>query len=69
MKLKATRREYRLEDPSGYSFDVVAEEHPDRGWGATVVMKTGGYMSAEDAISKLAETAREFIRQVKESDK
>lgn len=66
MELKATRREYHFEDESGYAFDVLAEEHPDRGWSATVTMRTGGYMSAEDAIRRLTETADTFVKQVKE---
>lgn len=66
MELKATRLEYRLEDESGYWFDVVAEHHPDRGWGATVTMKTGGFATAPDAIDRLTLAAQAFIRQAEQ---
>lgn len=68
MKLVATRKAFHFEDASGYAFDVEAEETPGRGWKATVTMMTGGYLTAEDAVRRLAESAKEFIRQVKESE-
>lgn len=63
MKLVATRKVFHFEDESGYAFDVVAEETPGRGWTATVTMRAGGYITAEDAVRRVAETARAFIQQ------
>lgn len=67
MKLTATRKTFHFENESGYSFDVEAEERPGRGWTATVTIRAGGYVTAEDAVRRVAETARAFIGQVEES--
>ena len=66
MKLTATRKAFRFEDESGYSFDVTAEETPDKGWSASVTMRTAGYIAAEDAVRRLVESAEAFVRQVRE---
>ena len=67
MQLKATRLEYRSEDAGGYGFDVVAEHHPDRGWSATVTMRTSGFETSQGAIAHLLYSAKAFERQVKEA--
>lgn len=66
MKLVATRKAFHFEDESGYTFDVEAEETPGRGWKASVTMRTGGYVTAEDAVRHLTSSAKAFIRQVEE---
>ena len=58
MALQSTRLKYRLEDESGYLFHVTAEEEPETGWSARVLITSRGYISAEGAVSKLVQNAK-----------
>ncbi len=69
MKLKSTREEYRFEDASGYSFDVVADYDPELGWSASVTMSTHGLVSSAAAVEGLADSAKQFLRQLKDAKK
>jgi hypothetical protein len=68
VNLTPTRLEHTYEagDESGYRFTVVAERGAGGSWTATVTMETDGYITAEDAVRGLGDTAEEFVRQVKE---
>lgn len=65
MKLKATRKTYELSDASGYGFSIVAEDSEIDGWSASVVMRTTGCVTAEDAVKHLRYAAEHFLRQLK----
>lgn len=68
MKLKPTQVAYRFADESGYRFTVVATlDEEFNGWSASVGMETHGYRTPEDAVARLAASARAFLRQVEEA--
>lgn len=66
MKLVATRKTFHFEDESGYWFDVEAEETQGCGWKASVTIRASGYITAEDAVRRVAESAKELVRQAEE---
>lgn len=66
MKFKPTRKEYRLADESGYSFDVVLVYDDEYGWNAHVSFAVNGYQHEQAAIARLRETVKEFLRMSEE---
>lgn len=74
MKLRRSEVKYEMYDDSGYNFDVVCKEDVDEngvnwGWTATVVMKTRGSTTPEDALRHLKYSAEAFLRELKELGK
>lgn len=64
MNLVSTRKTFHFEDASGYAFDVVAED-TGHGWTASVTMRAGVYVTAEDAVRCVGRSAEEFLRQLR----
>ena len=71
LDLKSTRVTYSLHDPpeadSGYKFTVDAEQDPEWGWQASVIISTHGFKTADAAIEHLRHAAKAFLRQIQET--
>ena len=67
MKLVATKKEYVIEDDSGYSFKITAEQIPskDNGWAAEVNFTarggSGGHSTDKAAVHALIPAVRHFL--------
>lgn len=62
MELQATRREYLLQDEGGYSFKVVTEQDPERGWSATVTIAALGMANEQAAVDRLWHPVLHLLR-------
>lgn len=65
MRLKATRKEFRLVDDSGYEFEVVCVYDDETGWSAHVAFASHGMSDEHAAIRKLAMSVERFLAMVK----
>jgi hypothetical protein len=66
MKLEPMTLCYEWESPAGYQFVVNAHRDPEWGWQASIQLTVNGMGTAEAAVAKLAQPAREFLRQLEE---
>ncbi len=67
VKLKATRYDYRLEDDSGYAFDVAVVHDPEFGWESSVSFSAHGLVGPDEAVQALRCAVEHFLRQMPEA--